>query len=56
MFGDDFKRAPQMRPFLNVGFPFDIATGTFYKGLHNEYVLNGGLIIVTGKQIGRAHV
>lgn len=48
MFGDDFKRAPQMRPFLNVGFPFDIATGTFYKGLHNEYVLNGGLSHFTG--------
>jgi len=45
---DKFPRAPSMRPFLNIGFPFDIQTGKYYTGKDGESILNGGLQHVTG--------
>ena len=45
---DKFPRAPSMRPFLNIGFPFDIQTGKYYTGKNGESILNGGLQHVTG--------
>jgi len=43
-----FKKAPAIRPFLNLGCLFDIPTGTYMKGKHGESILNGGLSYITG--------
>ena len=43
MFSELFEPAPYMRPFLNVGFPFDILTGTYYTGKDGESICNGGV-------------
>lgn len=44
----NFKKAPLIRPFLNLGCLFDIPTGTYKKGIHGESILNGGLSYITG--------
>lgn len=43
-----FKKAPTIRPFLNIGCLFDIPTGTYMKGKHGESILNGGVSYITG--------
>lgn len=43
-----FKKAPKLRPLLNIGCLFDIPTGTYLKGKHGESILNGGLSYITG--------
>lgn len=48
MFKQFFQEAPEIRPSLNIGFPFDISTGTYFVGKHGESILNGGLMYVTG--------
>lgn len=44
----NFKKAPTIRPLLNMGCLFDIPTGTYLKGKHGESILNGGLSYITG--------
>jgi hypothetical protein len=44
----NFKKAPALRPFLNLGCLFDIPTGSYLKGAHGEHILNGGLAYLTG--------
>ena len=44
----NFKKAPTLRPLLNLGCLFDIPTGTYLKGEHGEHILNGGLAYLTG--------
>lgn len=44
----NFKKAPTIRPLLNLGCLFDIPTGTYLKGKHGESILNGGLSYITG--------
>lgn len=41
-FFDDMVTAPKIRPALNIGCLFDIPTGVFVKGIHGEWILNGG--------------
>ena len=36
------------RPLINIGAGFDIPTGSYVKGVHGEYILNGGLSGVVG--------
>ncbi|QVD49395.1 hypothetical protein LUCX_325 [Xanthomonas phage vB_XciM_LucasX] len=43
-----FKKAPKMRPQLNIGSVFDIPNGRYYLGKHGESVLNGGVAFFTG--------
>lgn len=43
-----FKKAPKMRPQLNVGSVFDIPNGRYYLGEHGESILNGGVAYFTG--------
>lgn len=43
-----FKKAPKLRPQLNVGSLFDIPNGRYYTGKHGEAILNGGLAYFTG--------
>ncbi|WJJ55159.1 hypothetical protein [Xanthomonas phage RTH11] len=43
-----FKKAPKMRPQLNVGSVFDIPNGRYYFGKHGESILNGGVAYFTG--------
>lgn len=43
-----FKKAPKMRPQLNVGSVFDIPNGRYYIGQHGESILNGGVAYFTG--------
>lgn len=45
---DKFKKAPSLRPLLNLGCLFDIPTGTYLRGAHGEHILNGGLSYITG--------
>lgn len=40
--------APALRPAYNIGFPWDIPTGRYYKGFHGEMLLNGGVLTFTG--------
>lgn len=47
-FDNFFKKAPSLRPMLNLGCLFDIPTGRYRKGVHGEHILNGGLSYVTG--------
>lgn len=42
-FGLTMEASPELRPFLNVGFPFDIGNGQYAFGIHGESVLNGGI-------------
>lgn len=42
------KQSPHIRPMFNIGGPFDIQTGRYYKGKHGESILNGGLSSITG--------
>lgn len=42
------KKAPAIRPLLNIGCLFDIQTGRYFKGKHGEHILNGGLAHLTG--------
>jgi len=44
----NFKKAPVLRPFLNLGCLFDIPTGTYLWGKYGECILNGGLAHLTG--------
>lgn len=46
--GEFFRVAPEIKPYLNVGFPMDMATGVYYKGKHGQNVLNGGILRVMG--------
>lgn len=43
-----FKKAPSLRPLLNIGCLFDIPTGSYIQGKHGESILNGGLSYITG--------
>lgn len=43
-----FKKAPKLRPQLNVGSVFDIPNGRYYLGKHGESILNGGVAFFTG--------
>lgn len=43
-----FVQAPEIRPCLNIGWPFDMVTGTYYIGNRGQSVLNGGLMKLTG--------
>lgn len=43
-----FKKAPKLRPQLNVGSVFDIPNGRYYLGKHGESILNGGVAYFTG--------
>jgi hypothetical protein len=43
-----FKKAPHLRPYLNIGCLFDIPTGVYHTGIHGESILNGGVSHVTG--------
>lgn len=38
-----FPSIPKIKPSFNLGALFDIPTGAYYKGIHGENVLNGGL-------------
>lgn len=42
-FNTGLDRAPEVRAAFNVGCLFDIVTGHYVKGVHNENILNGGL-------------
>jgi len=44
----NFKKAPALRPLLNLGCLFDIPTGSYLYGKHGESILNGGLAFLTG--------
>lgn len=48
MFFSGFEAAPEMRAYFNVGFPFDMLTGTYVNGKDGEKILNGGLQHFTG--------
>ena len=43
-----FKKAPKLRPQLNVGSLFDIPNGRYYLGRNGESILNGGVAFFTG--------
>ena len=43
-----FEPAPEMRAYLNIGFPWDMATGDYVPGKDGEEILNGGLMPFTG--------
>lgn len=43
-----FTQAPEFRPNLNIGACLDIPTGNYFKGIHDEMILNGGLSHTTG--------
>lgn len=43
-----FKKAPKLRPQLNVGSVFDIPNGRYYLGKNGESILNGGVAYFTG--------
>lgn len=43
-----FKKAPKLRPQLNVGSVFDVPNGRYYLGEHGESILNGGVAFFTG--------
>lgn len=45
---DHFKKAPKLRPQLNVGSVFDLPNGRYYLGKHGESILNGGVAYFTG--------
>ena len=43
-----FEPAPEMRAYLNIGFPWDLMTGDYVPGVNGEEILNGGLMPFTG--------
>lgn len=43
-----FEPAPEMRAYLNIGFPWDLMTGDYVPGKDGEEILNGGLMPFTG--------
>lgn len=43
-----FKKAPKLRPQLNIGSVFDLPNGRYYIGKQGESILNGGLAYFTG--------
>lgn len=45
---NNFTPAPEMRAYLNVGFPFDVLTGSYVPGEHDVDILNGGMQHFTG--------
>lgn len=51
----DFIDSPSIRPSLNVGCMFDIASGVWHLGKRGESLLNGGLLYSTGFT-GRANM
>ena len=53
--GQYFKKAPYIRPALNVGCLMDIPTGFYRIGKHGESILNGGLHRMTGI-VGRGNM
>jgi len=48
MLFEGFQPAPELRAYLNIGFPFDLATGDYVPGKDGEEILNGGLMPFTG--------
>lgn len=44
----DFIDSPSIRPSLNVGSLFDVASGVWHLGKRGESYLNGGLLYSTG--------
>lgn len=47
-FAQTMTAAPELRPRLNVGAPFDIPTATPVKGMHGETYLNAGITPFVG--------
>ena len=45
---DKIKSVDPIQVYLPIGFGFDVPTGTWVKGFHNESVLLGGLGALTG--------
>jgi len=45
---DDVVESPEIRPAMNIGFPWDIPTGAFVMGKHGEMICTGGLFPITG--------
>ena len=43
-----FEPSPEARSFLNIGFPFTIATGSIKRGYRGEPICNGGMQHFTG--------
>lgn len=48
MLSTHFKRAPSIRPQLNIGSIWDLPNGRYYIGQNGESILNGGLSFYTG--------
>ncbi len=46
--GSMFGSAMPIKPMINVGACYDVPTGTFVRGVHGEWILNGGLGFLTG--------
>lgn len=44
-----------IKPSINVGAGFDILNGTYYRGLHGEEILSGGLSYIMGF-VGKGNV
>lgn len=47
-FGNQFQKAPDIRPMCNIGSFFDITTGTILKGKWGNTLINGGAWNTTG--------
>lgn len=45
---EGFEPAPELRAYLNIGFPWDELTGDYVPGKDGEEILNGGLMPFTG--------
>lgn len=43
-----FEKAPDVRPFLNIGCMMDVPTGVHYRGKKGNSLLNGGLPKIVG--------
>lgn len=43
-----FEKAPDVRPWLNVGCLLDVPTGVIYRGKRGNSIVNGGLPKITG--------
>lgn len=43
-----FNAAPNVKVMINLGAGLDIPTGTYVQGSRGEWILNGGLAILTG--------
>lgn len=43
-----FEKAPDVRPYLNIGCMMDVPTGVYYRGKKGNSLLNGGLPKIVG--------